>query len=311
MRVLVCNRGDPASVNIRERLLETSDFEESSRKFRGRPIWSRSEALLVEVDGPTVTDDRLEPDLKGLNLPLRDVWFLSRHRAESGQPSLTVHPIGNHGPDAHLGGRPHTLSPAATRDMGALLRRLKRHRDRLGLPHQVTYEATHHGPTMSLPSLFVEIGSNDEWYAQPDAGRCVAAAIEDVLAGGGATTADGSTMERAERDHARRHATPILVSVGGGHYVPRATDLALAGAADFGHFLPTHAVEAGDADTLRRAIAATPGCTGVHVHRKGLKGPQRQRVLTWCAELGVPVWDRDGAAPQDAAGPEPDTPGRA
>jgi hypothetical protein len=37
-------------------------------------------------------------------------------------------------------------------------------------------------------------------------------------------------------------------------------------------------------------VAATPGCTGVHVHHKGLKGPQRQAVQSWLDQLGVKAW---------------------
>ncbi|HEX2067015.1 MAG TPA: D-aminoacyl-tRNA deacylase, partial [Candidatus Thermoplasmatota archaeon] len=154
MRVLVCNRSDPASVNLRDRVLEGGDWEATTRRFRGALVWAQSEALLLEVEGPTVTDERLDADLHTLGLPLRDVWFLSRHAAASGQPSLTVHPIGNPGP-ARFGGRPETFSPAAARDMGALLRRIRHHAVAAGLPHQVTYEATHHGPLMTIPSLFV------------------------------------------------------------------------------------------------------------------------------------------------------------
>lgn len=272
MRVLVANRSDPASINIRDHLLELGDWEATTREFRGHPVWSQSEAILLEVQGPTVTDEALDFDLKSMGLPLRDVWFLSKHRAESGTPSFTVHPIGNHA-EAKFGGRPTTLSPAAPRDMGALLRRLKHHKDKSHLPHAVTYEATHHGPLMSIPSLFVEIGSNDAWYQDPAGGELVARAIQDVLGGEG------------------RSSGPILVGVGGGHYVPRPTDIALAGEADFGHFLPSHFVDAvASPEALRRVVAATPGCEAVHLHRKGLKGAQRQRVESWCQELGLKVW---------------------
>ncbi len=274
--MLVCSRVDPASVNLRDRLLEQGDWERTNRTFRGHAVWSQSEAILLEVEGPSIHDEALDGDLHALGLPLRDVWFLSKHRAESGHPSLTVHPIGNHG-EAKFGGRAHTPSPAAARDMGALLRRLRHHRDAAGLPHSVTYEATHHGPLMSLPTLFVEIGSDEAWYTDRKGAEAVAGAIQDVLRGEGKSTG------------------PVLVGVGGGHYAPRQTDIALAGRADFGHLVPAHALpEDATRDVLAKAIAATPGCDAVHVHKKGLKGPQRSRVLAWCGEIGIKVWD--GAA---------------
>jgi D-aminoacyl-tRNA deacylase len=248
----------------------------TGRRFRQAIVWSQSEAILVEVEGPTVTDERLDPDLRALNLPLRDVWFLSKHAAQSGTPSLTVHPIGNWGAEARFGGQPHTLSPAAARDMGALLRTIHARAREAGLPHAVTYEATHHGPRMTLPSLFVEIGSDAAAYADVATARVMAAAVADVLRGEG------------------RSQGPVLVGAGGGHYAPRATDVATAGEADFGHLLPTHALEAGDpAELLRRAVAATPGCAGVHLHRKAMKGELRARVLAACRDLGVEAWRPD------------------
>ena len=271
VRVLVCSRVDSASVNLRDRLMELGDWERTNRSFRGAPMWSQSEAILLEIEGPSIHDEALDGDLRQLGLPIRDVWFLSRHRAESGQPSLTVHPIGNHG-QAKFGGKPTTLAPAAARDMGALLRRMRHHRDAAGLPHQVTYEATHHGPLMGFATLFVEIGSDDAWYNDPKGGMAVALAIQDVLRGEG------------------KSQGPVLVGVGGGHYHPRQTDIALDGKADFGHLVPAHALEAGVDDVLRRALAATPDCQAMHVHKKGLKGPQRQAVLAWCEANGVAVW---------------------
>jgi len=279
VRVLVASRHDPASLNIRDRLLESGTFERTNRSFRGAPVWARSETVLVEVEGPSVHDEALDADLKATGWPVMDVWFLSKHAAKSGTPSFTVHPIGNH-TDAKFGGRPGELSPASPRDMGALLRRLRHHATVAGMPHAVTYESTHHGPSMSIPTLWVEIGSDAQWYSDPKGGAVVAAAINDVLAGEGRSTG------------------PVVVGVGGGHYVPRATDVALAGKADFGHFLPTHFVEtATGPEALGKCIAATPGCAGVHVHKKGLKGPQRAMVMSWCESLGAKVWSSgDGAA---------------
>ena len=271
MRVLVCNRSDPASVNLRDRVLESGTWEEAQRTFRGKPVWSRSEAILVEIEGPAVTDEALDGDLRGSGLPIRDVWFLSKHAAASGTPSLTVHPIGNPG-EAKFGGRPGKLVPAAARDMGALLRRIAHHAATAKLPHQVSYEATHHGPFLSSPTLFVEIGSDAQWYGDVASGRVVAAAILDVLAGEG------------------RSSGPVLIGLGGGHYAPRAGDVAKAGEADFGHLIPTHALETGDgAALIAQAAAMTPDCAGAHLHHKSMNGALRRQVVAWCEAAGVPV----------------------
>ncbi len=271
MRVLVCSRSDPASVNIRDRLLDTDDWQEAGT-FRGHPLYQRAYDMLVQVDGPSVTDEHLTVDLEETGWPIHAVWFLSKHRAQSGQPSLTVHPIGNHGA-SKFGGQDRTCTPAAPRDMSALLRRLRHHATDRDLPHEVTFEGTHHGPFMTQPSVFVEIGSDEDWYDARPSAEVLAAAITDVL--------DGEAPSDA----------PVLLGVGGGHYVPQATDRALAAEADFGHLVPGYALDPDDEEesmaVLDRAWAGTPGADGLYMHKKGLKGPQRQIVRDWCESRGV------------------------
>lgn len=285
MRVLVVNLADNASVQIRDRLLEHDDghWQEAGR-FRGHVLWQRGYDVMVEVEGPSVTDEGLTVDLADTGWPIAAVWFLSRHRAASGQPSLTVHPIGNHGPEARFGGRPETLAPAAPRDMAALLRALCTYRDEHDLPHEVTYESTHHGPWMTQPSLFVEIGSDETWYDDVPSGQALAAAVLHVLDAGPARPSEGPGAEPGPA---------IVVGIGGGHYVPQHTQKALARQFDFGHFVPAYALEAVGDDApaaqalLSRALDATPGASGVYVHKKGLKGPQRQLVRDALAALAV------------------------
>ena len=160
MRVLVVNRADNASTNIRDRLLESGEWVDTGSRFRGHAMHQRGYDVMVEVDGPVIHDEALSDDLERLEWPIAAVWFLSRHRAASGKPSLTVHPIGNPG-EAKYGGRPGVFSPAAPRDMGALLRRLRHHRDEACLPHDVSYEATHHGPEVTAPAAPVPLADAD------------------------------------------------------------------------------------------------------------------------------------------------------
>ena len=122
--------------------------------------------------------------------------FLSRHRAASGRPALCVHPIGipsPQGEDAH-GGRPGQCPPPAPR-LAATYRLLKEEAAASGLEgYEITLEATHHGPWLEAPAMFLEIGSaEDQWD------RCVAF--------GGRAPAIPSRKERAEcqQDHHMRH----------------------------------------------------------------------------------------------------------
>ncbi|MCI0496957.1 MAG: D-aminoacyl-tRNA deacylase, partial [Thermoplasmata archaeon] len=173
-------------------------------------------------------------------------------------------PPGNHA-GADFGGEPRALAPAAPHLMTAALRRLKEHAR--GLDHAVAFEVTHHGPALGTPAFFIEIGSSEAEWRDPAAGRAVAQAVADV-------------MEGAEP------MPVVLVGVGGGHYAPRFTDIALGMRASFGHMIPSYHMGSFDAGMLERA-ARNSGADGVYVHRKGLSGEQRAMVRDAMEELGL------------------------
>jgi len=103
--------------------------------------------------------------------------FISRHRAESGVPSLTAHFTGNFGP-AVFGGRPSEVSyycPSLLKNYFLALNSLT---DDVTGVFQLTLEATHHGPTsLNSPVLFVELGSTEEQWRDPKAAEKVARAL--------------------------------------------------------------------------------------------------------------------------------------
>ncbi|MDD5025155.1 MAG: D-aminoacyl-tRNA deacylase, partial [Methanoregula sp.] len=154
---LINSRIDPAGRNIRhhiERLLAETpeDLRARGRSYELFDV----EGRLIHAEG---VDKEIDADV---------VIFLSRHSSVNPTPVLTVHVTGNFG-NAELGGTPRTLAPAAPAMMQATLRALARH-----CPdgYRVSYEVTHHGPTgLTHPSFFVEIGSTENEWNDPVAGR--------------------------------------------------------------------------------------------------------------------------------------------
>ena len=166
--------------------------------------------------------------------------FPSIHRSKENVASLTVHPLGNVGPSAAMGGRARTLVPADPRRMAMALRRLKEGSGALGV--DATYEATHHGPALGLPAFFIEIGSGETTEPRPEAVGLLARLIPEIRP----TTGDR-----------------IALGVGGGHYVPHFTELALERRWAFGHLLSRHALEQLDRNTAVAAYSLTPGAEGI------------------------------------------------
>lgn len=182
-------------------------------------------------------DARLPPELRKADLPM---VFPSIHRSAAGTPAFTVHPLGNVGPSADVGGRPGELVPGAPRWMASALRALAREAPAIGLG--ATFEATHHGPYLDQPAFFAEIGYADAGEPPPAA----VAALDRVLL-------------ELEEDPADR----VVIGVGGGHYVPHFTELALERSWAFAHLVSRHALARATPGYLDEVARKSPGAEGV------------------------------------------------
>ena len=75
--------------------------------------------------------------------------------------------------------------------------------------------------------------------------------------------------------------------MGGGHYVPRITDVALARRVSFGHMAPSHALEPPSYEALERAVARTEGAKYVYLHRKAIPKPLVRELESFFADCGL------------------------
>lgn len=272
--LILVSRADSASLTIRDALLDAGGWEDAG-SFHGLPVRTRGDFLMVEVEPWHLECDLVDRSLKAAGHAFDAVLVASRHRAESGRPALTVHPIGNYG-EAEAGGVSKRLTPSAPVVMSRILRRLQVEVN--GLKHSATFEATHHGPFLETPTCFVEIGSDESAWTDPLLGKRVARAM---LAA--ATPSEGDD-------------SPILVGLGGSHYAPKFGDLVKQKRANIGHIVPGYQLERGlDHGVLLEAIRNTPGCQGYYLDPRSLTKPPDVALETFGAmELG---WWTDADLP--------------
>jgi D-aminoacyl-tRNA deacylase len=264
VRFLVASNGDEAGLHQREELLRLASWS-PDEPFDGRDAWRLRDMILLTIPEVHLNRDHLDRDLESSYDERVDlVVYLSKHRSESGRPSLTVHPIGNPGA-AEFGGQPETLVPSAARWMTAALRRLRQ--TGRGLPYEVTFEATHHGPYLTSPTFFIEQGSTEREWEDREASRAIARVLIDLR------PLDG----------------PVAVGIGGGHYMPRHTDLALRKKIAFGHLLATYALEKGGPGVLEQAVERTEGATLAYLHRKDLPKPKVRDLENRLEALGLRI----------------------
>ncbi|HZY69676.1 MAG TPA: D-aminoacyl-tRNA deacylase [Thermoplasmata archaeon] len=220
--------------------------------------WGLGAATGLTIDGAAVRD--LAPGIVTLRRPgfhVRDErlanlvpeeWvaervpfvFPSIHSSAAGQRGLTVHPLGNVGALTDVGGRPRSLVPSAPRLMVAALRRLAEAAGPETGP--ASYEATHHGPFLPVPAFFAEIGFADDPAPPPTA----VGALAEVLTG----------LEEEPRDR-------VVLGVGGGHYAPHFSELALERHVAFGHIIGRHALPEVTPEIARQAWDGTPAVEGI------------------------------------------------
>lgn len=188
---IVVSRDDRASEHIGNALLDLADWRK------------RGEALYLTEGFELRVYDDLHLDLEDVATDFTNPSFLvfvSRHSGETGA-LLSAHFTGNFG-EAAYGGEDRTLAPACPSAQKTVLNALAAHAPD---QYEVTLECTHHGPSdPGAPSMFVELGSGDEQWDDPQGARAVARAVLDLQG-------------------VEPHAERTFVSFGGSHYAPRPT----------------------------------------------------------------------------------------
>lgn len=271
--VLVESLPDVASVGIAAALRARPGWVESPKRFEERPVWhysGRPDCRLVTTSKHHIYAEALDVDLRAAGITPSTIVFLSKHKSESGRPTLTVHPLGNYR-DAALGGKPATLTPVAAPEFTHMLRCLASAKTNAAFPAEVSYEVTHHGPLLETPAFFVELGSSDPQWQDPAGHAVLADAVTRFL-------------------ETKPDEFPIMIGLGGGHYGPRFTDAALTKQVHFAHLLPSyHAEHVTDPGTMVRELKqACPGVSGVYYHDGTLKKEHRERWLQAFRDEGVP-----------------------
>lgn len=279
--LIVASNEDPASINIRSCLLEKAIWNEID-KFQGNSVFQLSnlkDVIIVTINDEKIFRENVDKEVENeLGIKAKQLIFISRHTSKTGEPTLTVHPIGNYG-RAEYGGKDRTLVKSSPKLMTELLRILKSKAREEELYHKVCFEVTHHGPYVDVPTLYIEIGSNEKEWIKKQPANVVASAILETLK-------KYCYEEEAPKD------IPVLIGIGGGHYAPRFTDIALEKKVAFGHMIPNYQIDSGniDEEMLTEAIDKTPNLSGVYLHKKTLRKSLLTEYKNWFTSEGIKVF---------------------
>lgn len=270
MRLLLCSTSDEASVNIRDALLGFDGWEILG-DLEGMHYYRRRDDLLVTISAVHLYADHVDRMVaSACGTEIDSVVFLSRHKAASGIPTLTVHPIGNFS-KAGYGGKEETLVPSLPDMMTSALRDLQR--NAAGLDFQVSFEVTHHGPYLESPTMYIEIGSSEANWGHKGAAEAIAKTLllPNHVVG------------------------PKAIGIGGGHYAPRFSEVIATKRVSFGHMIPNHFADQADDDRLRKAVYMAREKSGdakmVYIHKKSMSRARATHLRDLVRELGAAAID--------------------
>jgi D-aminoacyl-tRNA deacylase len=261
MKLILYSMDDLAGANIAKKILERG-FEATCDSFEGATIYKKGDILLFG----TKTNVK---DLKYLPYKPDVCVVASRHKSESGKPTLTCHPTGNFS-KAELGGEPGRLQPTNAQYLRQSLILLQEQQKKHGLPYEVSMEVTHHGPTeLPFPLLYVEVGSSEEQWKDEKACLAVAEVIWEI-------------MSKGVED------TPPAIGFGGPHYAPNFNQAAKKYA--IGHIMPKHHTENLDKAAVEEMLDKTlPRPDTAILDWKGLKGAEKTALQDILGGLGVKI----------------------
>ena len=268
-------------MNIKKEILKQSQWDEIGT-FLDNPVFRNEkmkDIIIVTINDRKINHENIDKEVEEkLNIKFKHAIFISRHTSKTGKPTLTTHPIGNYA-KAEFGGEKETLVKSSPRLMTKLLSILKKNAKSANLYHKVCFEVTHHGPFLSIPTLFVEVGSNEEEWKKIEPAKIVAKSIIELL-------------ELFYQKDPFFDEAPVLIGIGGGHYAPRFTDVALEKNVAFGHMIPMYHIEAGNIDEkmIEEALQKTPEVKGVYIHKKSMKKSQVTEYKNWFQDRGIKVF---------------------
>ncbi|NPA75429.1 MAG: transposase [Euryarchaeota archaeon] len=258
--LILTSQDDAASMNIRRHLLDMCSWKKID-VFNGFPVYENERFYMVHIKGPKIHAEEVDTHIREkVGIEFDTLIVASKHRSASNMKSLTVHPIGNWG-TAEAGGRSEHVVPTNPWLMTESLRLLKKYR--FG-EYNVSFEATHHGPYLSTKTFFIEIGSTEEEWTDDKAGEVIAKVI----------------LEAEEKRF------PVVLGFGGGHYMPRLTDIALKYKVAVGHMVPRYGVPYITPEKIKEACEKS-FCTAAYVHKKGLNGEERRKVREIVEKAGL------------------------
>lgn len=237
--LLLASTLDSASITIKNYLTKQPFLKQSNHTFDDQNIYEwnhqNKRILLITIQTKLIHAEKIDEKVqKQINLDKIDlIVFLSKHVSREGTPSFCVHSIGNWD-IAEYGGQDKTITQTNAHFIKEFFLAMKSI-----VPEDycdVTLEATHHGPFVSCPAVFVEIGSNQQAWLDEQRGEYVGQAVVQTIRQLG------------------KKSYPQAIGFGGGHYGTNFNKILLRTDYAINFICPKHMLEYVDENLISQLI---------------------------------------------------------
>ena len=229
--LIIASKKDKAGINITTQLSQ----------FRENPVLSamKTDASAYDFylrDEEIISDENLEHE----KINQYDfIIFASKHSSQKKEKTLSVHAPGNWR-TADFGGEPGKICPVSALFLKQTFEILNKHaKDHELKDYKVTMEATHHGPLIEKPCMFIEIGATENEWGNRKAGFIIAKTIRDII-----------------KDFKENPYNEIVIGIGGPHYCPNFNKIQLNSNYAISHVIPSYAMPI-TIEMIKEAIGKT------------------------------------------------------
>ncbi len=268
--IIIASSIDAASMNMYEWLRKY--FQQTQMFFDSLPVYSYKtnfmEYFLVCIQSSSVYAENIDRDLQAVFGEISTLIFVTKHDSRSGVASYCVHTQGNWNKN-ELGGNERELAITPVVLKHAIFQELYAQNTS---DFEVVHECTHHGPSVQIPSVFVEIGSTHVEWSNTDCGKFVARCLLLVFQ---SYCGEKTTLK------------PVVTLFGGTHTCSNILRLCKEDKVLLAHGCANYAILDLTAEIIQKALDKTTLPTQIVIDYKSLDAQKRQKLLGLLDLLGL------------------------
>lgn len=271
--LIIASKNDPAGINITTNLSQ----------FRKNPMLTAMGSNSKSFDFYLTEDSILEEE--NLNMEKINQYdliiFASKHKSAKEKKCLTIHAPGNW-KEANHGGQDEKISMTSALFNKQLFENLNKIAEEYKLKdYEITLEATHHGPLIKKPCVFIEIGSNEHQWKERKPGFIIAKTINDTI-----------------ESYQKNPYNEVAVGIGGPHYCPNFNKIQLNSNFAISHIIPQYAIPINQLNLKESLEKTFEEVDLVLIDWKGIKNSEQRKNLIELLERSYIRWKKTSEVPK-------------